>query len=138
MDRRIRWLRRTYWLGAVFDGLTLIPMLWPKAGGAMFVIEDFQPDTEYRYAMGLGASLMAGWTFLLLWADRKPVERKGVLLLTVFPVLFGLILSGAWALPKSELVQTRKAAPMFIFQAAITALFIYSYLQARGLEEESS
>ena len=49
-----------------------------------------------------------------------------------------MILSGAWALPKSELVQTKKAAPMFVFQAAITTLFIYSYLQARGLEEESS
>jgi hypothetical protein len=138
MDKRIRWLKRSYRIGAVADALTLIPMLSPKAGGAMYGIEDFQPDIEYRYAMGLGASLMAGWTFLLVWADRKPVERKGVLLLTIFPVLFGLILSGAWALPKSELVQTRKVAPMFIFQAAITTLFIYSYMQARGLEEESS
>lgn len=138
MDKRIRWLRRSYWVGAIFDALTILPMLFPKVGGALYGIEDFKPDIEYRYAMGLGASLMAGWTSLLLWADRKPVERKGVLLLTVFPVLFGLILSGAWALPKSELVQTKKVIPMFVFQTAITSLFAYSYMQGRRLEKEAA
>jgi len=76
-------------VGAIADGLAVIPMLFPDMGGFLFGISNFNPGIEYRYAMGVGASLMLGWAFLLIWADRQPAERKGVLLLTVFPVLFG-------------------------------------------------
>ncbi len=33
---------------------------------------------------------MTGWTFLLIWAVKQPIERSFVLLLTAFPVVFGL------------------------------------------------
>jgi exosortase/archaeosortase len=42
--------------------------------------------------MGIGGSLMTGWTFLLLWAVRKPVERRVVILITAFPVVFGMFI----------------------------------------------
>ena len=42
--------------------------------------------------MGIGGSLMTGWTFLLLWAVRKPIERRAVSLLTAFPVVFGIFI----------------------------------------------
>ena len=48
---------------------------------------NFNPGIEYRYAMGMGAPLMLGWTILLLWADRKPMERKDILLITLLVVL---------------------------------------------------
>lgn len=31
--------------------------------------------------MSIAASLVLGWVSLLLWAGRKPIERKGVLML---------------------------------------------------------
>jgi hypothetical protein len=40
--------------------------------------------------MAVGGILMTGWTFLLIWAIRKPIERRFVILLTAFPVVFGL------------------------------------------------
>lgn len=40
--------------------------------------------------MGIGASLMAGWTLLLVWTACDPIERRAVLLFTAFPVLAGL------------------------------------------------
>ena len=40
-------------------------------------LKNFAPGADYRYAMGMGASLMLGWTALLIWADRKPIERRG-------------------------------------------------------------
>ena len=40
---------------------------------------------------GYAGSMIIAWTFLLLWADRKPLERRGVAALTCFPVLFGLM-----------------------------------------------
>jgi hypothetical protein len=135
-EEKIKWLRRSYWVGAVADGLSLVPMLSPKAGGSMFGIEDFNPPVEYKYAMGMGASLMAGWTALLIWADRKPIERKGILPLTVFPVIFGIALSGALTMVRSGQVQTKRIIPLFMNQAAIAALFAYSYYSARDLDEE--
>jgi hypothetical protein len=53
---------------------------------------DFNPDLQLRLAMGMGGSLMTGWTFLLLWAVRKPIERRVVSLLTAVPVIVGLFI----------------------------------------------
>ena len=48
-----------------------------------------------RSAMAIGGILMAGWTVLLLWAVRSPVERRFVILLTagVVAALFVLTLA---------------------------------------------
>ena len=87
MDKRILLLRISYWVGAISDGLATLRMLFPNIASG----------SEFRYASGLGAALMLGWTFLLIWADRKPMERKGVLLLTAFPVCTGLLLAEIYA-----------------------------------------
>ena len=39
-----------------------------------------------RSAMAIGGILMAGWTVLLLWAVRSPIERRFVILLTALVV----------------------------------------------------
>jgi len=40
----------------------------------LFLAPEQMGEIEYRNLMGLAASLMPGWTLLLIWADRKPVE----------------------------------------------------------------
>ena len=123
----VRWLRVSYWVGAVADALAAALMLFPEAGSAVYGIR-FEPDTAYRYAMGLGASLMLAWTILLLWADRRPVERRGVLLITVL-LIFGLATAGAYAV-SSGLVATPRMIPTWIFQGFLVALFSYSYVRS--------
>lgn len=126
--KRIRMLRAAYWTGAVFDALTLIPMLVPGIGARVFGLTDFVPGREYRYAMGLAAALMLGWTILLLWADRKPLERRGVLPLTIV-VVIGLAAAGAYAAAQG-LVPLSRMLPTWIWQAAICGFFLVAYLQA--------
>ena len=133
MRDKVRLLRISYWTGAVLDGLTVIPMLFPAAGAAIYGIRDFHPGPEYRYAMGLAASLMAGWTVLLIWADRKPVERKGILLLTLFPVLPGLAGAGAYAVIENVIAVDRML-PTWIVQALVATLFAWSYVSAAKTE----
>lgn len=132
MDNKVFWLRLSYWVGAIADGLTVIPMLFPSVGQAMFGGYHFVPTPEYLYAMRLGAALMLGWTFLLLWADRKPLERKGILLLTLFPVLSGIIMAGI-LLVASGVITFDKMVPLWILQTVIFVLFAFSYLNARRL-----
>jgi hypothetical protein len=133
MDDAIRWLRISFWAGAILDGVAVIPMLVPSVGAAAYGLGDFRPGPEYRYAMGLAASLMLGWTCLLLWAARRPLERRGVLLLTICPVLPGLMLAGAFAVA-SGMVRPLAMLPTWIVQACIGTLFVFSYAKSRGLD----
>lgn len=129
---RIKFLRISYWVGAIFDALVIVPMLSPQVASVAFGIPNFNPGNDYGYAMRIGASLMLGWVCLLIWADRKPVERKGVLLLTIFPVVVGLIFSGAHAVA-TNLIAVDKMLPTWIMQGVLVLLYGFSYLNAREL-----
>ena len=133
MNDAVRWLRISYWAGAILDALAALSMLSPELFAATNGLQNFHPDIEYRYAMGMGGSLMLGWTALLLWADQKPLERKGVLLITLLPVVLGLVLNEIVAV-RGGFLPVLTTVPVWIAQALITGLFIFSYLNARKLQ----
>ena len=133
MDDPVRWLRISYWAGAILDALAALSMLSPEVFAATNGLQNFHPGIEYRFAMGMGASLMLGWTALLLWADRKPLERKGVLLITLLPVVLGLALNEIVAV-RGGFLSIWMTVPVWFVQAVITSLFIFSYLNARRLQ----
>jgi hypothetical protein len=81
-----------YWMGIAADALWAVGLLFPPVYGALTGRPAFNPDLQSRLAMGVGGTLMVGWTCLLVWAVRKPIERRFVILLTAFPVVFGLFL----------------------------------------------
>lgn len=126
-------LRGCYWFGAIFDGALVVPMLAPSVAGRMFGIEGFNPGADYRYAMMVGASLMLGWTALLIWADREPVERKAVLILTVFPVVLGLAAACVYAVA-AGLITAGHMAPTWVMQGVIVTTFTYAYAATGGRE----
>lgn len=128
----IGWLRLSYWVGAVVDFAAAWMMLIPSLFAFMNQPVNFHPADEFRYAMGMGASLMFGWAALLIWADRKPLERKEILPITLL-VVFGEALTQIWGVavgfvPLSALV------PTFIIQVVIALLFLFSYFNARRME----
>jgi hypothetical protein len=69
---------------------------------------------------------MLGWTLLLLWADRKPEERRGVLLLAIVVVL-GLMGSGLFAM-STGFMPNATGMPVLVFQGLLILLFISSYI----------
>lgn len=130
MNKAIRLLRVSYWIGAVADGFFAIALISPKLWGMALKIAPFNPDLQHRIDMGVGASLMLSWTVLLLWADRKPMERKGVLLLTVFPALTCLAATG-FAAVVTGANSLRNMIHVFILQGSLTVLFLSAYVRAR-------
>ena len=128
-------LRAAYWTGAVADFFFFVAMIYPPLWGLVFGKSDFSPGLEYRIDMGVGASLMLGWTFLLLWADRRPVERRGVLLLTAFPVLVGLGITGSLAAATGT-TSALSLAPVFVLKITLLTLMISAYLAAGRLARE--
>lgn len=123
-----RWLRISYWAGAIADALAAVFMVIPEAGRVVYGVTDFEFGVDYRYAMRLGASLMLGWSVLLLWADRKPLERRGVLPITVF-VIAGLAWAGAYAVSVG-LIPLANMIPTWGLQLALVVLFLYSYFRS--------
>lgn len=87
---KIFFIKVTYWLGIGADALWAVGLFFPSVFALLVGRPDFNVDLQVRLAMGVGGSLMIGWTFLLLWAFLKPVERRGVLLLTACPVIVGI------------------------------------------------
>jgi hypothetical protein len=127
LKKQVRFLRIAFLAGAILDGVMVFPMLFPKIAGIMFGNADFGPGAEYNYAMYIGAALMLGWTVLLLWGFRKPLERKGLVLITACPVVIGMILANIYAVTEG-IVQLGNMLPTFIIQSILLVLFIFSYV----------
>ena len=81
-----------YWLGIGADALWAIALFVPTVFGTLIGNPGFDPDQDFRLIMAIGGVLMTGWTILLLWAVRDPIERRFVILVTAFPVVFSFLL----------------------------------------------
>jgi hypothetical protein len=133
MERNaIRWLRLSYWAGAVLDFAAGWMMLVPALFAFTNRPDSFSPTNEYGYAMGMGAPLMFGWTVLLLWADQKPLERKGILPITLL-VIFGEVITQVWGIAVG-FVPFSAVLPSFVMQAILVSLFCFAYFNARRIE----
>ncbi len=126
MRHKIRWLKASFLAGAVADVVVGVLTLIPGRMG----------HTEITYPMGLAATVMFGWATLLVWGYRKPVERKGLLVITIFPVITGLMATGLYAVA-AGIFPVQRIVPTTILGIGLIALMGYSYLAARGLEADS-
>ena len=79
MKSKILWLRLSYWLTAIADFGIGISVLFPERVGL----------TEFVYPMGLMSAVAISWGIMLLIADRKPIERRWVLIPTT--IVIGLL-----------------------------------------------
>ena len=129
MKNGIGLLRISYWTGAVVDAkaalLLIFPNLFPELFYAVFGVQARDIESSNQPIRLLAAILVLAWTCLLLWADRKPIERKGVLALTVFPVLFGILSIRIYMIFVNNL--SIYYLEFTILMIILLILFIYSY-----------
>jgi hypothetical protein len=120
-------LRISFYVGAVTDGLAVIPMVFPSIGSALFGGNSSRSNNaEYRFAMGIGASLMAGWTLLLIWGSLEPIGRRDILILTLIPVVLGIVISTMIAVNK-QVISRNRVIPLWIHLGLVSILFVVSY-----------
>jgi hypothetical protein len=112
-------LRAAFLVGAVIDALAILPMIFPPLANLLWGFEDV--SGAYQFAMGFGASLMLGWTVLLIWAFQKPMERKVVAAFTVV-VIFGFIMTEVMAVLSGRLAAWRML-PSWFRQTILMCLF---------------
>jgi hypothetical protein len=105
------------------DALAVVPMLFPPMAALLWGFDE--PSGAYRFAMGYGASLMLGWTGLLVWAYQRPLERRFVAALTVL-VIYGLAATEVAAVLAGHMPAWRMI-PTWILQAALLVVFAAGY-----------
>ena len=116
-------LRVAFAAGAITDALAIVPMLVPPLAKYLWGFED--GSGAYRFAMGYAASLMLGWTILLVWAYQSPVERRVVAALTAV-VVGGLVVTEVVAVLSWQLAIWRMV-PTWFLQAALVVLFVAAF-----------
>jgi hypothetical protein len=127
------WLRVAFAAGAITDALALVPMLSPAMARLMWGFE--HPSGSYFFAMGYGASLMFGWTVLLIWAYRRPLERRFVAVLTLL-VIAGLVVTELVAVRRGDLRASRMI-PTWGLQAVLAALFGVGYFGSDSTQRQA-
>jgi hypothetical protein len=122
-ERQASLLRIAFLAGAITDAGALLPMLFSPLAGLLWGFHD--ESGSYRFAMGYAASLMLGWTVLLLWAYRRPVERRFAAALTVL-VICGLIATEVVAV-RSGAIDAGRMIPTWCLQAGLLGVFATAY-----------
>ncbi len=92
MEKKLIFIRFTYWYGTILDLLVFLDMIISVIFEFSVSLPNVSTDISYKYQTGTGAFLILGWIILLIWADRKPIERKDILILTAIPVVAGIMI----------------------------------------------
>jgi len=133
MKQGVKVLKLAYLLGAIVDFLVFLMMVFPPLANAFWGFESF--TDQYYFAMGTGAPLMLAWTILLLWAYRKPVERRFVAPLTIL-IVVGIAITNIIMVTRGLFTITGML-PSFISQTTFLLLFSvgYFFTQPKKLSE---
>ena len=116
MTRSILLLRLSYWIAAIADFIVAILVLIPERMG----------EDEVAYPMGLASVTIFSWTVMLLIADRKPMERKWILIPTILVVTLVTIVRTRFSLDGA--IEFNSA--LLLFAVALIMLMTYSFYYA--------
>ena len=89
--------------------------------------------TEVTYPMGLASATVFSWVVMLIIADRKPIERKWVLIPTILVVALITIVRTRFSLQGT----IEFNVVLFLFAIALIVLMAYSYYCASKSESDS-
>lgn len=116
MTKSILLLRLSYWIAAIADFIVAILVWIPERMGL----------DEVAYPMGLASATIFSWTVMLLIADRKPIERKWILIPTILVVTLITAVRTKFSLDGT--VEFNLA--LFLFAIGLITLMTYSYYYA--------
>jgi hypothetical protein len=129
VQNQILWARIAYWTGAIAALIVGIVVFFPAPTEWLLQLDEPMRGAGLMSSKYFGTTAVA-WALFLLWADRRPLERKGILPLTIFPVLVGLIAVGVYAAIE-DIASTLNMGLLIGPQIMLLILFGFSYMNAR-------
>ena len=109
-------LRLSYWIAAISDFVIAVLVWMPERMGVPEVV----------YPMGLASVIAFSWGVILVMADRKPLERKWILIPTVLVVSLIAVVRILFSL--DGLISF--SLLLLVFPIVLVALMVYSYYNA--------
>jgi hypothetical protein len=73
---------------------------------------------------------------LLLWGYRKPVERRGILVITLFPAITGIIASTVYGMTH-QVILLNRVIPLLIHLGLLSALLLVSVVLSSGCKADA-
>ena len=122
MKSKIIWLRISYWTAAITDFGIAISVLIPERVGL----------TAFVYPMGLISAVALSWGILLLIADRKPFERRWILIPTM--IVVALLSAVRIYAAANGLIEFSLA--YLIVGILILSLLVFSYINSKNSVED--
>ena len=116
MTKPILLLRLSYWIAAIADFIIAILAWVPERMGV----------TDTVYPMGLASAIAFSWGVLLVIADRKPMERKWILIPTILVVSLIAFVRTKFSLDGP----IEFSIVLLLFAIALIILMAYSYYYA--------
>ena len=128
-------IRITLWWGIIADIIEAIRMALPQIFISTTGI-NATINISFRYALLYGVPVMLGWSILLFWTDRKPIERRGIFICLI-PVIIGYIIIEIIGI-KIGLLNIQNTITTFILQTIFLILTIISFIKAVRITQRSS
>ena len=122
IEKHILFLRLSYWIAAIADFVVAGLVLVPERMGLSSIV----------YPMGLTSATIFSWAVMLLIADRKPMERRWILIPTSLVVT--LLTSVRIIFWQTESIDFNLF--ITVFGIGLVLFMIYSYYQAEKKETE--
>ena len=121
MNNKVKWLRISYWTGAIGDFAIAIVALIPA----------IMEVPSYVYPMGMLSSVVFSWGCMLIWADKEPVERRWILLPTIL-VGSMLLLTNILSMILGVITIESKFYTLILYPAVV-AIWSFSYWNSREI-----
>lgn len=123
MKKHVLLVRLSYWTTAIADFSVAGSVLIPERMGL----------TEIVYPMGLMSAVAFSWAILLLIADRRPMERRWVLIPTIIVVALLSVARVLFALHGA----IEFSLGFLLLGISLIILMAYSYYYAGTCEAEA-
>jgi hypothetical protein len=132
-ERNIVVLKTAFFMGAVGDGVLAIEWLLISLGVVDLPVHPsffLGSGQDFQYALSIGGLFMMGWAALFFWGFSRPIERRGLLLITA-AMLFIAILSDGIVF--AHLFSTKQIVLGTSVKLALVVLFSGSYWHSRRI-----
>ena len=136
-QKKILYIRFSYWLPAVLDALLAGDLILYILFGTTIYLNYpvLTPITQYLARQVI--PLVIGWTILLIWGDQKPIERRILLLLTALSLLLlGLFLDLVLLMLGNEVILLETNIMTFIIQTLLMILILIGYAISNNLSKQ--
>ena len=124
-------LKTAFLIGAVADGVIAIEWFLISLGLVDLPVHPsffVGSGQDFQFVLSIGGLFMMGWAVLLYWGSFRPIERRGVLLLTA-AMLFIAILSDGIVF--GHLFSTKQIVLGTSVKLSLVILFAGSYWHSR-------